>query len=126
MRRWLSVSAMLLAITGMTIFTAASSARPAAVSGLEAAASIKMNAQATHSITITPWGPDQQMVDAAKRKVLSDPLLNKILNGARHRLLAFEYVDREKVSGRFLPPEEYRATVFDYTNNRALQARARF
>jgi hypothetical protein len=117
---------MLVAITGVTIFTAASSTRATAVLGPEAAASIKKNAQESHSITITPWGPDQQTVDAAKRKVLSDPLLIKYLNGARHRLLSFEYVDREKVSGRFLPPEEYRVSIFDYTNNRALQARGRF
>ncbi|HYP28009.1 MAG TPA: hypothetical protein VE262_14940 [Blastocatellia bacterium] len=121
MRRWLSISAILLAVTGMTILTAASSTR-----ATESAASVKRNAQEAHSITITPWGPDQQMVDAAKGKLLSDPAVTKYLNGARHRLLTFEYVDQEKVPGRFAPPEEYRATLFDYSKNRAIQVKGRF
>ena len=76
-----------------------------------------------HTITITPWGPDQQTIDAAKARVASHPDVVKHLRGTINRMLSFDFIENNsKETGRSEPPTRFRAMVFDYTNNRTVIA----
>jgi hypothetical protein len=77
-------------------------------------------------VKITPFGPDQATLDAAAHAALEDPAVEKLLKGTRHRLLSFRLVDPETRGkpGTALS-NLYLATVFDYTNNRAILVKGR-
>lgn len=80
-----------------------------------------------HTITITPWGPDQQTIDAAKGRVSAHPDVVKHLRGTLNRMLSFDFIDNDtKATGRSEPPTRFRATLFDYTNNRTVVAEGGF
>src|SRR5258707_8294804 len=79
-----------------------------------------------HVITLAPWGPTQQMVDAAKAGVLRNPAVLKRMGTSRFRLISFELIDGGKINGNIVPPESYRAVLFDYTHNRSYAATGRF
>ncbi|HJQ67396.1 MAG TPA: hypothetical protein VKA70_00375 [Blastocatellia bacterium] len=83
--------------------------------------------QGSHTITVAPWGPDQQAIDAAKARVMSNATVQKYLRGTRNRILSFDYIENNsKESGRSEPPTRFRAMVFDYTNNRTVIAEGGF
>jgi len=79
-----------------------------------------------HTITVAPWGPTQQTVDAAKVGVLRNPAVVKRLGNSRSRLISFELIDGGKINGNIVPPESYRAVLFDYTHNLSYAATGRF
>lgn len=79
-----------------------------------------------HAISLAPWGPTQQTIDAAKTSLLRNPVLLKRLAGSRFRLISFDFVDGGKVAGSIVPPESYRAVLFDYTRNLSYAATGRF
>lgn len=80
--------------------------------------------QEGHTITITPWGPTQEIVDAAKARVVSNPGLITLLKGAEYRMLSFQLIDSSK--GDPQPADSFKATIFDYSNNRAFSCSGRF
>jgi hypothetical protein len=82
--------------------------------------------QDAHEIKVTPWGPTQEVIDAAKAKLPKHPAVQAYLKGAQFRLISFELLDGEKVNGNIEPPNGYRAWFYDYTHNRALIATGRF
>lgn len=83
--------------------------------------------QSGRTISVTPWGPSQQAIDAAKAGVMSHPIVQRYTRNARHRLLHFEFLEpAAKPAGRSEPPARFRVTIFDYTNNRAIIAVGRF
>lgn len=76
-----------------------------------------------HQITVTPIGPDQATIDKAKIDLLKNPAMQLRLKGARARIVVFEFIDPDpKATDKTQPPTQYRAQVFDYTNNRAYVA----
>lgn len=82
-------------------------------------------AQPELKIRITPFGPDQGMIDEASAAVMDHPLVQEFLRDARYRLLSFDMISpdqlrRRKFKRRPSPPQHYRATIFDYTNNRTV------
>jgi hypothetical protein len=79
-----------------------------------------------HLITINPWGPTQQAIDAARSNLMKSLSLRPSAKQAKTRLLAFELVDRPKLAAVSEPPDSYRATAFDYKANRALIFSGRF
>lgn len=84
-------------------------------------------AQRQHDIKVTPWGPDQAAIDEAKNNLMNQASLQRQLKGAQYRMLSFDFVETDsKITGRAEPPTRYRATYFDYTNNRAIVANGRF
>lgn len=113
MRRGLLVLAGVLFIVGsLTI---------AVVSTSKAKGGKAVTAQGMHTITVTPWGPDQQASDAARARAVSHPAVAKYLRGTLNRMLSFEFIDNDtKATGRSEPPTRFRATIFDYTNNRSV------
>lgn len=89
----------------------------------------KTKRQAPLEIKVTPWGPTQSDVELAKRRVLQDLNVQRELQGAKYRLVAFELIDDESVKDKSLPsipPSRYRAILYDYTNNQAVIAEGDF
>lgn len=80
-----------------------------------------------HQITITPVGPDQATIDKTRSDLLKNPALAVRLKGTRHRIVAFDFIDPDlKASDKTEAPTQYRAQVFDYTNNKAYVAVGNF
>ena len=76
-----------------------------------------------HQITVTPLGPDQATIDKTKGDLLKNPALVVRLKGTRYRLVAFDFIDADlKATDTTEAPTQYRAQVFDYTNNKAYVA----
>lgn len=82
--------------------------------------------QDPHDITITSWGPTQEMIDKVKESLPKRPAVRAYLKGAQFRLISFELLDGAKVNGSIMPSDSYRAWFFDYTNNRAFIVTGRF
>lgn len=78
-----------------------------------------------HVITLAPWGPTQQTMDAAKAGVLRNPAVLKRMGTSRFRLISFELIDGGKINGNIVPPDSYRAVLFDYTHNLSYAATGR-
>src|ERR1700730_14116281 len=68
-------------------------------------------------VTVTPWGPDQNAIDAARAMVVSHPSVRRYLDGTRNRLLSLQLLD-SPIAGQ--PPNGIRIVFYDYTNNRAV------
>jgi hypothetical protein len=81
-------------------------------------------------VEIEPWGPDQDSVNTVRQSLLEHPALREHLRGATYRLLGLELRDSEATTRKTAelptPPESYRATLWDYTNSRALLIDGRF
>ena len=52
---------------------------------------------------------------------MGDAVVRSALEGHRHRVLRFELVGSGRKTARPTPPRRYRATIFDYDANRALE-----
>jgi hypothetical protein len=77
-------------------------------------------------VTITPFGPQQSLLNAAGQAALKHHSVQKHLKGTRHRLLSVEALATEpetKTSPQPLDADRYLATVYDYTHNRTLLIR---
>ena len=75
------------------------------------------------SVKITSFGPTQAALDEIARDLLRLTEVKKLLQKARHRLLSIALVESEtelKSSHAPTPPSRFRATIYDYTNNRTL------
>jgi hypothetical protein len=73
--------------------------------------------QEGHTIKITPWGPTQETVEAAKARVLKYPAVKELLKGAEYRMISFELIESPH-SGDPQPADSFKAVLFDYTHNR--------
>lgn len=70
-------------------------------------------------VTVTPWGPAQTAIDHARTVAESSPQVRQYLDRTSNRFLSFDLLD-SPVQGQ--PPDGFRATFYDYTNNRAIVA----
>jgi hypothetical protein len=86
----------------------------------------KPTSAGTHTFTLTKWGPSQETIDASRASLLRNPSVLKRLGGSRFRLISFQFIDGGKVDGNIVPPEGYRAILFDYTHNLSYSATGRF
>ena len=82
-----------------------------------------MSEHAEPRIEIEPVGPGQETTDEVSKTVMEHPLVREELGSARHRLLSVRFLEPalEKPRGP-APPDRYRATIYDYTNNRVVLA----
>ena len=69
-----------------------------------------------HTITVTPRGPDQATVEAAKKALALSPAVQRYLKGTTNRMISFALAE----------PDGYRAIFYDYTNCRAIDALGHF
>jgi hypothetical protein len=73
-------------------------------------------------IYIERFGPGPETTDAVREAVSDHPLVQKYLGEARWRVLSIELLNptvRGKPDGP-MPPDHYRATIYDYTENRVV------
>jgi len=113
MRRWLYMAATTSLLIGSSFITLAS------FSGDKSASVSALQAQTQHTITVTPWGPDQATIDAAKTRLLASPLFKRSLAGMNTRMLSFDFLESAVKQENPEPPTRYRATFFNYSTNRA-------
>jgi hypothetical protein len=72
-------------------------------------------------VNIEPVGPGPEVIDEVSQALSEHPSVQKQLSETRSRLLSVELlnpVDAGKPDG--LEPDRYRATTYDYTNNRVI------
>lgn len=79
-------------------------------------------------IKAVPWGPNEQAVDAAKRRAEQSAAVRDLLKGAKYRLVGFEYIDETGAdkSRPSMPPTRYRVFFYDYTNAQTIIAESDF
>ncbi|MFL6276798.1 MAG: hypothetical protein ACJ74G_16550 [Blastocatellia bacterium] len=87
----------------------------------------QVQAGGPHQITITSIGPDQATIDRTKNDLLKNSLVTTRLKSARHRIVNFEFIEPDpKASDKTEAPTQYRAQIFDYSNNKAYVAIGNF
>jgi hypothetical protein len=76
------------------------------------------------NLKIQPFGPTPDQLTALAPRLTAHPPVKKLLAKTRHRLLGIALVhpveDTKPAKPR--PPQQFRATFFDYTNNRSIIA----
>lgn len=78
------------------------------------------------SVTVTPWGPDQALIDRVKKDLLAQPGVRAQMGDKRVRILSFEILDTDsKTPGKPAPMDAYRAEIFSYQYNRAVEVTGR-
>jgi hypothetical protein len=73
-------------------------------------------------IDIARFGPGPEVTDEVSRAVLDHPSVQGHLENMRHRLLSVRLLE-PTVEGKPhqpMPPDRYRAEIYDYTNNRVV------
>lgn len=81
------------------------------------------------SVEVKPRGPDPAGVEDLWRELARRRALAELLAGTRHRLIDFELLDGDGEAKPRRPPASpthFRATVFDYTNDRTIRATGAF
>jgi hypothetical protein len=91
-----------------------------AVAG-ESAPKKSKRAEQSVKITVTPVGPTQETVDAAKFSAERSEAVQRELKGTKYRLMSLEYVENGTST-----PTRYRVYFYDYTNDRTLAAEGAF
>ena len=74
-------------------------------------------------LKIEPRGPEQARIEAVSRALIEHPSVREFFGKARSQMLSFELVEPEvevKPVRPSPPPDLYRATFYDYTNNRTV------
>lgn len=79
------------------------------------------SAQGSVRVIVTPYGPTQDAIDAARATTVNRPEVQRLLKGTNHRLLHFEMVE-PTAKGSPSSPNRFIATFYDYTNNRTIRA----
>jgi hypothetical protein len=119
MKRWSLASLILLSVGAFSLW--------AATTTPSATKLTKSQPQNEMTVRVTPWGPTQETMDAAKAKLVQHPELHRFLRLSRNRLVSFELVqDVDKGSNQETPPNRFRGTFYDYTNNQTLIAEGSF
>jgi hypothetical protein len=75
-------------------------------------------------LKIEPFGPSPADIEAVGQRVAKDGAVRALLANTRHRLLYIDLLDSgaDAKLERPVPPERFRATFYDYTNNRTVFA----
>jgi len=71
-------------------------------------------------LDIRSFGPDVGMIEQLRRTLVDHPRVQAVLGGARGRLLSLDFIEPDIKEARPTSSSRYRATIYDYTNNRAL------
>lgn len=83
-----------------------------------------MNEHSDLRINIVRFGPEPEAIEEVSQASLDHPSVQEHLSETRHRLLWVELLEPtvEGKADESMPPNRYRATIYDYTNNRVIQA----
>jgi hypothetical protein len=75
------------------------------------------------TVKVRPWGPDAGAFEEAARRVARNPAFRKQVEGADHRVLSLRLAEPERKEARPRRPDQFVATVVDYSNHRSLQVK---
>ena len=78
------------------------------------------------TVQVETFAPDQRAHDRVAQGLVRSGALRAHLDKADHRLLALELLEPERKTAKPRERDRYRATYYDYTNNRALHAEGQF
>src|SRR5438045_614423 len=80
-----------------------------------------MNEQGDVQINIERVGPGPEVIDEVSRTLSEHPSVQEHLSETRSRLLSVELLEPVGAGkpDEPMPPDRYRATIYDYTNNEA-------
>lgn len=73
-------------------------------------------------VDVRPFGPDPAVLQDLSAGLLERPVLRDALARTRHQLLSVELVEPERKGARPRAPDGFRATIYDYTNDRTVFA----
>lgn len=73
-------------------------------------------------VDVRPFGPDPAVLQDLSGGLLERPVLRDALARTRHQLLSVELLEAERKLARPRPPDRFRATIYDYTNDRTVFA----
>lgn len=76
-------------------------------------------------IKVTPWGPGQTEVDAAKQRAAASEVVKRELNGAKYREVGFEYLGGDSSNVRSIPTR-FRVVYYNYSTDMTLFAEGDF
>lgn len=129
MRRWLYPSGIFLALLVTAILLTLTTYKSNAADKVRRHRQKEAQPQTKEpqfSVKVEPWGPTQEEIDETIGNVSKDPAVQKFLSNTQNRLISFEYIDPDNKRGTELPPNHYRATFYDYTNERSVFALGSF
>lgn len=128
MRRLLWIPAILTVLVSslFIVLVSMAGAESAKSSHPKAEVSREWKAEGVHTITVTPWGPDQATIDETKSRLLKNETLLHYLDGNKYRLLSFDFVENGAKTTTPDPPTRYQAIFFNYFSNRAIIATGSF
>jgi len=80
------------------------------------------------SIKVTPWGPSQADVDAARQRARTSEVVQRELNGAKFREVGFEYLydESETKNQTSRTPTRFRIVYYNYSTDLALIVESNF
>jgi hypothetical protein len=78
-------------------------------------------------LKIEPFGPTSERMAVVAQSVMKHKALQAHLAKTRNRLIGIDLIEplEDAKPARAKPPEQFRAVIYDYTNNRALHATGR-
>jgi hypothetical protein len=77
------------------------------------------------TVKVEPFGPEQRAVDRIERDVRRHPAARELIGGDNRRLLSVEPLEPARRSAQPRPWDRYRATWYDYGENRAIVVEGR-
>lgn len=80
-------------------------------------------------LKIIPFGPNEEAINILSHKLMKHNLVRRYLDKTRYRLLYCELIDPDiesKAEHKPALPNGFRATFYDYTNNRTIYAHGLF
>jgi hypothetical protein len=77
------------------------------------------------TVKVEPFEPEQRAIDRIERDVGRQPAARELIGGANRRLLSVEPLEPARRSIRPRPWDRYRATWYDYGENRAVVVEGR-
>src|SRR5215831_413186 len=101
----------------MVAFRGSSSCGPSAESARK-----EMDMADGLTVKIEPYGLDERTHERTTQGLAKSGALRSHLSDASHRLLRFELLEPQRKSEAPKPQERFRATYYDYAENRAVHA----
>lgn len=84
---------------------------------------LSLESASDFKLSVVPFGPTQDDVDALDASLPGQPAVQALLNGSNFRRLYTEMIEPDiKKSGAAVPPSRFRAVFYDYTKQRAVVA----
>ena len=125
-RRYLSALGLALVVAFLVVFGVSESGKAQKLARSVSARNSEPAARESMRVVVTPYGPTQEAIDAAKADTTSRPEVKRLLKGTKNRLLHFELISPDSNKAGENTPNRFLATFYDYTNNRMVTAEGSF